>query len=717
MLTCILTAYGRRMLGEAVDFSSVQVNKDAPAALHVDGRNESPVRAVALVDESQWGTNEESPEGNTWVADDQHGADLYCGPLQTGGEREQLPARPQNIKAGMMAAFPGRVIDLKNKLGVFDGSKMHTTIPYGCSHYIRRLGGPNGFTKPSLADRGVKIVDEVKNISDKPDTVSPSTNSSAKKKSKREASRPHAPRRYFLSFYTHTSVRKLSEADRDELAKLGFRLPSRQEAGTMKINQEGRSDTGTLSIDGDRGTKDHRSARDDHDALATGDETSSQTGSTAGEAAAQEEEEDYSGEILIAQIRQRIATDLEMAEVEVVSSPPASYSQSSSSSSGAAKRRRKADGAAFSDTEAVGEDELISEASVAVPGRFEFVDEEGVSEEGTRTSQSVLDEVTMPAISSSRKRKNEKEHVDILPPSLRCPRPTKHCICGVAISGKGSIAGSLVAACFVIPPGRAEKDDTWGTGVVNPLSLPKKKREAVFKKLTGPGSSTGIGRIRVAELDTKFGGANDQAVQAAVKKCVEDVERTRGLRITKVLIANPDHYVPDSLRTRKDLRVERGCHNEDFVVAAAKFLSKVTHDEEFKKMATDFPAYQFAKNNGYVSSKAHQDALSELGPCLYHRKCTRPVQNAMIARDAGRKEKTSEKDTGTKQAAKPPPGGKEKKNHVLVAKKAKLVTSASKGFSAAIGAAKMLKSTAHKNVPVANAAIAMKKSTIKVVKK
>ena len=53
-------------------------------------------------------------------------------------------------------------------------------------------------------------------------------------------------------------------------------------------------------------------------------------------------------------------------------------------------------------------------------------------------------------------------------------------------------------------------------------------------------------------------------------------------------------------------------------IAAASVLAKVTRDDYMEAMALEYPGYGFEVHKGY-GTKAHYDALRELGPCPIHR--------------------------------------------------------------------------------------------------
>ena len=53
-------------------------------------------------------------------------------------------------------------------------------------------------------------------------------------------------------------------------------------------------------------------------------------------------------------------------------------------------------------------------------------------------------------------------------------------------------------------------------------------------------------------------------------------------------------------------------------IAAASILAKVTRDRWMREVDQQYPGYGFARHVGY-NTRAHQEALSQLGPSAIHR--------------------------------------------------------------------------------------------------
>jgi ribonuclease HII len=63
-------------------------------------------------------------------------------------------------------------------------------------------------------------------------------------------------------------------------------------------------------------------------------------------------------------------------------------------------------------------------------------------------------------------------------------------------------------------------------------------------------------------------------------------------------------------------------------IAAASILAKTARDADCLRLEALYPGYGFAKHKGYPT-KAHYEALAELGPCPEHRRSFGPVKKAI----------------------------------------------------------------------------------------
>ena len=100
-----------------------------------------------------------------------------------------------------------------------------------------------------------------------------------------------------------------------------------------------------------------------------------------------------------------------------------------------------------------------------------------------------------------------------------------------------------------------------------------------------------------------------EATKLAMKNAIEDMS------------VKPDVVLVDAI-SKLDTNVEiRGIIKGDalsYSIGCASILAKVTRDNYMCEIAKQYPEYGFEKHKGY-GTKAHIEALKEIGPCEYHR--------------------------------------------------------------------------------------------------
>lgn len=180
-------------------------------------------------------------------------------------------------------------------------------------------------------------------------------------------------------------------------------------------------------------------------------------------------------------------------------------------------------------------------------------------------------------------------------------------VAGVDEAGRGALAGPLVAAAVVLPPG-------WiPAGLDDSKRLRPERRELLHDAILGRARAVAVARVLPARLDrVGLQEANLAALRAAAGG----------------LAPPPDYLLADgypvALAGCPSLRVVKG----DLVspsVAAASIIAKVARDRAMVHLAERHPGYDWEHNKGY-SSPAHLEALHRLGPSPVHRRCFAPVR-------------------------------------------------------------------------------------------
>jgi ribonuclease HII len=189
-----------------------------------------------------------------------------------------------------------------------------------------------------------------------------------------------------------------------------------------------------------------------------------------------------------------------------------------------------------------------------------------------------------------------------------------HLIAGIDEAGRGPLAGPVVAAAVILPPGLSEREH-WLTTVDDSKKLSPAQREEAMKLVQRHALAIGVAQESPEEID-RLG--IDQATIKAMLGAVAN------------LPVQPEHLLLDFVRLREctfpfDLVV----HGDSFSysIAAASIVAKVTRDRLMRQADALYPGYFFAQNKGYPTA-AHLAQLRVSGPCPLHRRSFAPVQQS-----------------------------------------------------------------------------------------
>jgi ribonuclease HII len=177
-------------------------------------------------------------------------------------------------------------------------------------------------------------------------------------------------------------------------------------------------------------------------------------------------------------------------------------------------------------------------------------------------------------------------------------------VAGVDEAGRGPLAGPVVAAAVVLPPG------TLITGLNDSKQLTERTRERLFEIIRQKALGVGVGIVPVAVIDRlNIYGALMQAMRQALNALPKqpgmvlvDGYPIRGLSIGQKAIIGGDAL--------------------SLSIAAASVIAKVTRDRIMVNLHAQYPEYGFARHKGYATAE-HRRALSKYGPCPEHRRSFR----------------------------------------------------------------------------------------------
>lgn len=178
-------------------------------------------------------------------------------------------------------------------------------------------------------------------------------------------------------------------------------------------------------------------------------------------------------------------------------------------------------------------------------------------------------------------------------------------LAGVDEAGRGCLAGPVVAAAVILPPGVDLP------GVADSKTLSAARREAAFEAITRVALAVGVGVCSPAEIDRlNILHAAMEAMRRAVTALTPapDLLLVDGNRLPPRLPCSAEALVKGDGRS--------------LAVGAASIIAKVTRDREMARLHTLFPDYGWTQNKGYPTG-AHYAALEAHGPTSHHRRSFR----------------------------------------------------------------------------------------------
>jgi ribonuclease HII len=177
-------------------------------------------------------------------------------------------------------------------------------------------------------------------------------------------------------------------------------------------------------------------------------------------------------------------------------------------------------------------------------------------------------------------------------------------LAGVDEAGRGALAGPVVAAAVVLPPGSNL------LGVDDSKKLTEAQRESLFGNIVETAVSIGIGVGNPSLIDSRN---ILNATLAAMARAIANLRLAPSL----VLIDGRD-----AVECPFPVVPVIGGDARSLSVAAASIVAKVTRDRMMRRLHRRYPLYNFLENKGY-GTREHLEAIARHGVIPEHRKSYR----------------------------------------------------------------------------------------------
>ncbi|HBI47530.1 MAG TPA: ribonuclease HII [Smithella sp.] len=174
-------------------------------------------------------------------------------------------------------------------------------------------------------------------------------------------------------------------------------------------------------------------------------------------------------------------------------------------------------------------------------------------------------------------------------------------IAGIDEAGRGPLAGPVVAAAVILPPGYLNSE------IKDSKKLSAGKRDELYETINREAIAVGMIVVDADIIDrVNILQATLQAMRDAVLE----------------LPASPDFLLIDGNQRVPILTPQKPIVKGDSLsisIAAASIIAKVSRDRIMEMYHRQFPHYNFQRNKGY-GTKEHLDAIKKFGICKIHRK-------------------------------------------------------------------------------------------------
>ena len=175
-------------------------------------------------------------------------------------------------------------------------------------------------------------------------------------------------------------------------------------------------------------------------------------------------------------------------------------------------------------------------------------------------------------------------------------------VAGVDEAGRGCLAGPVVAAAVIWKDGLPDE------GIRDSKKLNADKRSVLLDHIREQAVAWSVGLCTPEEID-RINILN--AALLAMSRALDQLETPADYCLVDGNRLPPALSAPSRAIVRGDLRSRS--------IAAASIVAKVTRDRLMEDLHEQHPEYGWLRNKGYPTND-HIEALSSLGPTVFHRK-------------------------------------------------------------------------------------------------
>ena len=169
-------------------------------------------------------------------------------------------------------------------------------------------------------------------------------------------------------------------------------------------------------------------------------------------------------------------------------------------------------------------------------------------------------------------------------------------------AGRGCLAGAVFAAAVILPPNYVNAD------LNDSKQLSEKRRYVIRDTIERDAVAWAVGVVTPEEIDEiNILNASILAMHRALDQ----------------LTTRPEAVIVDGNRFKPygslpSVTIVKG-DGKYLSIAAASILAKTYRDDYMKRLAEEYPQYDWKGNKGYPTKK-HRDAIRQFGATPYHRR-------------------------------------------------------------------------------------------------